>query len=152
MEIYLNNQQTTIDLDESLTAALCEAVHKLMAREGQSDSGELSITMVDNGDIRELNRIYRHQDRVTDVLSFPADPLPGDPDGPRIWGDVVVSLERAVEQAAEYGHSLKRELTFLVLHGVLHLLGYDHGDVQSAEIMEARGEAVLADMGIGREV
>jgi probable rRNA maturation factor len=63
----------------------------------------------------------------------------------------VVSAERAAEQAGEYGHSLRRELTFLVLHGVLHLLGYEHADEAAGEIMEAKAEAVLARLGIGRE-
>ena len=153
MEIHLNNNQAQVELSADLVATVQEAVQKLMQQEQKIRPGELSITLVDDEDIQELNRIYRQQDRVTDVLSFPAEHMLADldPDAPRIWGDVVVSLERAAEQAAEYGHSLRRELTFLVLHGVLHLLGYDHGDSQAAEIMEAKGEQVLADMGIGRE-
>jgi probable rRNA maturation factor len=153
MEIHLNNNQTKVELPADLEAIVQEAVQKLMQQEQKTHPGELSITLVDDEDIREMNRIYRQQDRVTDVLSFPAEHILAalDPDAPRIWGDVVVSLERAAEQAAEYGHSLRRELTFLVLHGVLHLLGYDHGDSQAAEIMEAKGEQVLADMGIGRD-
>jgi probable rRNA maturation factor len=153
LEIYLNNQQDRITIDEDLEHILRRVVQRVMEQESTTGPGELSITLVDDADIHELNRIYRQIDRVTDVLSFPADDLLTDlePDAPRIWGDVVISMERAAAQAEEYGHSLVREVSFLVVHGVLHLLGFDHANEADAEIMEKKGEQVLQSLRIDRK-
>lgn len=113
---------------------------------------EVSLTVTSDERIRDLNRQYRKVDAATDVLSFPllshAD-LDGRgsfvtaPDGVLHLGDVVVSLERAREQAAEFGHPLKREMGYLVIHGLLHLLGYDHDTADEKRTMREREEAVL---------
>ena len=120
---------------------------------------EISVLLVDNATIRSVNRDYRHKDAATDVLSFPLEEaLDGDPEpavigGPteRLLGDLVISVEMAVAQAAEYGHSLERELAFLSVHGLLHLLGYDHEPGAEAEVaMQAEEKRILAAMGIER--
>ena len=115
-------------------------------------------------DIRALNAKERGKDAVTDVLSFPnldgilgrpirrADfPFDADEEGNLFLGSVVICRERAAEQAAEYGHSLRRELYYLAVHGLCHLLGYDHEGEADKAAMRAREERVLADMGIGRD-
>lgn len=115
-------------------------------------------------DIRALNAKERGKDAVTDVLSFPnldgilgrpirrADfPFDADEEGNLFLGSVVICRERAAEQAAEYGHSLRRELYYLAVHGLCHLLGYDHEGEADKTAMRAREERVLADMGIGRD-
>ena len=115
-------------------------------------------------DIRALNAKERGKDAVTDVLSFPnldgilgrpirrADfPFDADEEGNLFLGSVVICRERAAEQAAEYGHSLRRELYYLAVHGLYHLLGYDHEGEADKAAMRAREERVLADMGIGRD-
>src|SRR5688572_12084575 len=112
---------------------------------------QLSITLVTDERIRELNHGHRGLDEVTDVLSFPLQTedaasfvLP--PSAPTHLGDVVLALGRAAEQAEEYGHPLERELAYLTVHGVLHLLGYDHEAEADREAMRAREEEVLVDL------
>ena len=99
---------------------------------------DISVTVTDNIHIHELNREYRGVDRPTDVLSFPMysftdDYMPEEGPAPVVLGDIVISAERAKEQAVEYGHSFQREISFLTVHSVLHLLGYDHEVSEEAE-------------------
>ena len=99
---------------------------------------DISVTVTDNIHIHELNREYRGVDRPTDVLSFPMysftdDDMPEEGPAPVVLGDIVISAERAKEQAVEYGHSFQREISFLTVHSVLHLLGYDHEVSEKAE-------------------
>ena len=99
---------------------------------------DISVTVTDNIHIHELNREYRGVDRPTDVLSFPMysftdDDMPVEGPAPVVLGDIVISAERAKEQAVEYGHSFQREISFLTVHSVLHLLGYDHEVSEKAE-------------------
>ena len=99
---------------------------------------DISVTVTDNIHIHELNREYRGVDRPTDVLSFPMysftdDDMPEEGPAPVVLGDIVLSAERAKEQAVEYGHSFQREISFLTVHSVLHLLGYDHEVSEKAE-------------------
>ena len=120
---------------------------------------EISVLLVDNETIRSLNRDYRNKDAATDVLSFPMEEaMDGEPEpavigGPteRLLGDLVISVEMAVAQAAEYGHSLERELAFLSVHGLLHLLGYDHElGVEAEAAMQAEEKRILSVLGIER--
>jgi probable rRNA maturation factor len=102
---------------------------------------ELSILLCDNTFIHQLNRDYRGKDRPTDVLSF-SQREEGDPDDP-VLGDVIISIERAQKQALERGHLLGVELALLLVHGILHLLGYDHEEDEEAEEMEAKEKEIL---------
>lgn len=128
---------------------------------------EVNIILTDSASIREINKEYRDIDAPTDVLSFPmvSYDAPADfgiiedsnaedffePDtGELILGDIIISVERVMEQAAEYGHSVKRELAFLVAHSMLHLFGYDHITEEDAGIMEERQEKILMNIGIPR--
>lgn len=114
---------------------------------------EVSLTVVDDEQIHELNRTYRGVDAPTDILSFAqleGDELAAPPGGPVLLGDLVLSAERAVAQAQEYGHSLEREVAFLTCHGLLHLLGYDHETAEAEAEMMGKTEAILADLGLGR--
>lgn len=117
-------------------------------------AGEVSVSFVDDHEIHRLNRDYRGVDRPTDVLSFALEegedgPLPDD--APPVWGDIVVSVPTAVRQAQEYGHSVMRETGFLLVHGFLHLLGYDHDTPEGEREMFDLQEAVLQDLGLTRE-
>jgi len=108
---------------------------------------ELSIVLCDDAFIHPLNRDYRGKDRPTDVLSFPQrEGEESDPDDP-VLGDIVLSVERAQAQADERGHSVETEIRILLVHGILHLLGYDHEDDADAEEMEAEERRVLAMLG-----
>lgn len=121
-----------------------------LEQEGQQDAW-LSVQVVDDGAIQALNLAYRGLDKPTDVLSFPmgegAD-IAAIPDG--FLGDIVISLDKAMVQAAEYGHSPLRELSFLTVHGVLHLLGWDHMEPEAAAKMYKRQEEILGKMGVLR--
>ena len=118
-------------------------------------TAEVSITLTDNAYIHELNRQYRNIDRPTDVLSFALNEgvEPEVKDGPEInvLGDIIISVERAEEQAADYGHSLRREMAFLTVHGMLHLLGYDHMEEAERAEMQREEKYVMEQLGIPRE-
>jgi probable rRNA maturation factor len=112
-----------------------------------------NLIIVDNKYIHELNKTYRNIDRVTDVITFALedDDTVIVPSDERILGDIYISLDRAKEQAEEYGHSLLRELSFLAVHGFYHLLGYDHMTKEDEKIMFQKQEEVLEEYGIRRE-
>ena len=115
-------------------------------------SAEISLMFTDDRGIRELNRNYRNKDAATDVLSFPQweDEIPP-PGGPVLLGDIIISQEKAGEQAALYGHSLRRETVFLFVHGLLHLLGYDHERGEEAEKeMFALQEQIMTKIRLAR--
>lgn len=129
----------------------------------QPDEVEVNVGFVSPDEIRAVNAAQRNVDAVTDVLSFPYLSLnPGEKigdgcesdvnptTGAYMLGDIVVCLDRAKEQAAEYGHGVKREVAFLVLHGFLHLLGYDHVDESQEKVMSATAEAILTSLSIER--
>ena len=122
---------------------------------------EVSVMFTDNEEIRALNKLHRGIDRATDVLSFPLleydengeiyeECLDFSPSGELILGDIVISLERAAEQAEEYGHSLAREVGFLTVHSMLHLFGYDHMTPEDEEEMFAYQREILERMGLKR--
>ena len=126
--------------------------------EGPED-GEISLTLVDNDRIHELNRDYRGKDYPTDVLSFAmqeeSDDEPEifglDEEGiDNILGDIIISVEKARAQAEEFGHSFERELVFLAVHGALHLLGYDHEDEEERVVMREKEEEIMAQIGLTR--
>lgn len=158
LELVLNvHPDLTGQVDE---AAIRHLVATALTAQGIERPAEVGLTITDDATIREMNRQYRGVDAPTDVLAFPllepweirpqsARPPTGSrfvapPDGILHLGDVVVSLPRAREQAAEFGHSLERELSYLIVHGILHLLGYDHQEPDEQREMREREEAILA--------
>ena len=136
-------------IDNVTTAA--ETVGKLYGVE----NGEVSVPLTNNEYIHQLNKQYRGIDRPTDVLSFALNESeePEIEDGPdvNVLGDLIISVERAQEQAADYGHSVRREVAFLTVHGMLHLLGYDHMEEADRLEMEAEQRFVMEKLGIPRE-
>lgn len=136
-----------------LVRRCCEAV---LAEESFADPAEISVTFVDDDRIHELNKEFRNIDRSTDVLSFPLGEN-GIYDtnydtGAKMLGDVVISIPHAVAQAEEYGHSLQREIGFLTVHSMLHLLGYDHVNGGEEEaLMREKEEKVLTKLGLKRD-
>ena len=129
-------------------------ISEALKYEGVSDNTEISVTIVDNEEIRKINNKFRNIDRATDVLSFPLidfdnEDLPND--GSKIYlGDIIISIERAKEQANEYGHSLDREVGFLTAHSMLHLLGYDHMVPEEEKVMFAKQEEILSNLWLKR--
>lgn len=136
---------------------LIEGLLNLTAlKENISENTEVSITFVDNNEIQEINRDYRNLDKPTDVISFALEEttegeveIVGD-DIPVILGDIIISVEKAKEQAEEYNHSFERELGFLAVHGLLHLLGYDHMTEQDEKEMFQKQEEILGEFNLGR--
>jgi probable rRNA maturation factor len=126
-------------------------------KEEVDEGSEVSVTFVSDERIREINREYRDKDQPTDVISFALEEMGEDEieivgaDMPRVLGDIIISVERAKEQAEEYNHSFSRELGFLALHGFLHLLGYDHMEEQDEKVMFQRQKDILNDYGLKRE-
>ncbi len=147
MKIGLFNE-TKENLQEefkTLENVLKQGLEKL-----QIKTCEFNVIVVNNAYIRELNKTYRGIDRETDVISFALeDDKTFNPEG-RILGDIYISIEKAHSQAEEYGHSFLREFCFLGVHGMLHLLGYDHMDKKEEEIMFSLQEEILKESGITR--
>ena len=141
---YITNEQDKIEYTPEFDELIKVAVEGTLEYEGVENNCEISVTFTDNENIRELNREYRDIDRETDVLSFPME----DEGDDVVLGDVVISLEKAKEQAEEYGHSLEREISFLCVHSCLHLLGYDHetGEEDEKEMFR-RQEEILNKIG-----
>ncbi len=142
IKIEINNQQSLLDINDDYRHLFEDIACKAADMEGY-DNGEISLAFVDNEKIRELNKKYRNLDKATDVLSFPMDN--------EIWGDIVISVEMALIQAEEYGHSVKRELSFLFVHGILHLLGYEHQSEGKKKEMRQKEERILGSLNISRD-
>lgn len=153
IKVIITNKQKEVKIPTGLRMLVrrcCNAVLKLEEFEG---SAEISVTFVNNLQIQELNKKYRDKDVPTDVLSFPMgengsyniDPTTGT----QILGDIVISMEKAVEQAERYGHSMQREVGYLTAHSMLHLLGYDHEEGGFGRIkMREKEEIVMRQLGL----
>ena len=160
VEFILENE-TDEEIEQSLIDELIAVCNAVMEEEECNFDAEISFTLTDNENIRQINKMYRDIDRATDVLSFPMlefDEEETDAvfetDGEVVMlGDIVISLERAREQAKEFNHSFRREMAFLTAHSMLHLLGYDHVDDEEGErIMIEKQNRVLNSLGITREL
>ena len=152
-DIFTRNEQKKETVSPSLRALVRRAIKASLEYERVSFVPEISVTFTDNEGIRTLNSEHRNIDKATDVLSFPLfekDDLPLATDGDAL-GDIVISLERAREQSIEYQHSFEREVSFLTVHSMLHLLGYDHEISEEDEKeMFFRQEEILKTIGLIR--
>ncbi len=151
LKIYFDNDQNKEKVGYKLKILIRHAVLAALDYEGIENDCEISVSFTDNEGIRELNKSYRSIDRATDVLSFP---LMSEEDFETYeeltLGDVVISLERARMQAEEFGHSFEREVAFLCVHSVLHLLGYDHENGEADDIdMRKRQSEIVESLGLG---
>ncbi len=153
MAVWISNEQKKYPLTEALEKLLDTVCQTAVQAEGVTGDWEISLVLADNAYIQELNRDYRDLDRPTDVLSFAleeGEEMPN-PLAVRMLGDIVLSLEKAQEQAEEFGHSLEREIAYLTVHGVLHLLGYDHMLEEDKAVMRSKEEEILALLNLSRE-
>ena len=156
------NRQRKVKVTDELKETLIKCVNTAIENEGIETPASVDITFVSDRTIREINREHREKDSATDVLSFPMlEFFEGEPeydieeyideDGTMFLGDIIISLERAMAQAEEFGHSFMREAGFLCVHSVLHLLGYDHEeDEESRKTMRKKEEAALSKLGLTR--
>lgn len=149
------NEQDKIQVEASLLDLMISAAEAAYVFEGFEElDAEVSLTLTDDEGIQVLNREHRDKDSATDVLSFPQyeslKDLEEIEEDFLYLGDVVISVERAKEQAERYGHSFEREMCFLVVHSMLHLFGYDHMSIEEEKEMTALQEAILSQMGITR--
>lgn len=155
MPLELNleiDNRSGVELDTSVYEKVEEYIIITLQQENVLVPCEISFSLVIPEEIQELNAEYRNIDKETDVLSFPMLEFPEDEDMltyetgiPVMLGDIVISTKRAAEQAEEYGHSLEREICYLSVHSVLHLLGYDHMEEDEKRVMRAREKAIMGD-------
>ena len=156
VKVIISNDQKEAKIPSGIRLLIRRCCHAVLEEERFTDSAEVSVRFVDNPTIHELNRDYRNVDRETDVLSFPLGE-DGVYDtnldtGAKLLGDIVISVPKAMEQAELYNHSLQREIGFLTVHSMLHLLGYDHEDGGIEEVrMREKEETVLTKIGLKRD-
>ncbi len=155
VKVVISNNQKVCKIPTGVRLLVRRCCTAVLTLEEFEDPAEVSVTFVDDDEIQSLNRQFRNIDKSTDVLSFPLGEN-GEYDtnydtGAKLLGDIVISVPHAVAQAEEYGHTLQREIGFLTVHSMLHLLGYDHvnGGIESVHMRE-KEETVLTQLGLKR--
>lgn len=159
MIINLENTQEQVALEPVVLERLKEGLQAVARLNDLAAEAEVDVTIVDDAEIHELNREYRGMDKPTDVLSFALDEDSEDSDEPELfgapeehlYGDIIISAETALRQAEEYGHGLERELTYLAVHGMFHLLGYDHMTEAEKAVMRTKEEEALRAINLSEE-
>lgn len=148
MEIYYDDRQDDIKITDEIKNLIEKSIAAVLKVENLDENVEVSVSFVGDEEIRNLNRDYRGVDKSTDVLSFPMD------DEfiivSRILGDVIINTRRVMEQAKELGHSNERELSYLTVHSILHLLGYDHMEDEDKKEMREREKLAMKELSIYR--
>lgn len=154
VKVIIKNEQTKIKVPTGIRLLIRRCCNAVLVNEGIKGHFEVNVVFVDNEQIKQLNNKYRQKDKETDVLSFPlSDDGKTFDKNPEtdycMLGDIVLSIEKAIEQANTYGHTLEREIGFLSVHSMLHLIGYDHevGGL-SAVKMQEKEEAIMIQIGL----
>ena len=148
MEVYYDDRQDDIKITEEIKNLIEKSIAAVLKVENLDENVEVSVSFVGDEEIRDLNRDYRGVDKSTDVLSFPMDYefiIVS-----RILGDVIINTRRVMEQAKELGHSNERELSYLTVHSILHLLGYDHMEDEDKREMREREKLAMKELSIYR--
>lgn len=155
LELYFNDEDQTIE--EEILNLLSKLLVHAANEEGVPSHAEISVTFMSDEEIQSINAQYRGIDKPTDVISFALEEQSADEieiqvtdDMPTVLGDIIISVETAKRQAGDYGHSFKREIGFLALHGFLHLLGYDHLTDEDEKKMFGRQKEILESFGLER--
>lgn len=153
VKVMISDRQKEVKVPTGIRLLIRRSCHAVLEMEGFDKPAEVSVSFIDNEEIRKLNKEYRGKDAVTDVLSFPNSDN-GEYDlnqdtGCYMLGDIVISIAKAMEQAEQFGHSLRREVSYLTVHSMLHLLGYDHeaGGLEQVRMRE-KEELVLSKLGL----
>jgi len=157
VQLYLEDEPGFFESHADILQDVYRVIEACLSEETVSMGVEISLTIVDELEIQQINKDYRGIDQPTDVLSFPQiEPLAN---GKIVWektnhqvmlGDIILCYEKAIEQASEYGHTLKREICFLVAHSMFHLLGYDHMNEIDEKMMFDKQESILSLLNISR--
>ncbi|MFX0549209.1 rRNA maturation RNase YbeY [Hathewaya histolytica] len=167
--LLVDNRQNKVLIQEDIVELIEKMIHYTLQEEKVKLDYEISLILVDNKQIRDINREIRGKYSITDVLSFPMLEYPhhkvfkdvykdygfSDMDldeGKLVLGDIALSLERAKEQSEEFNHSFKREVCYLIIHSILHLLGYDHIEDNDKELMRKREEEILNSFNVIRDL
>ncbi|HPB78824.1 MAG TPA: rRNA maturation RNase YbeY [Sedimentibacter sp.] len=145
INVFFDDRQDVMEITKDNEDAIKNAVDAVLAEEGLHGDFEVSVSFVTNEEIKELNREYRNVDSETDVLSFPMDEVF---DGVTILGDIVISTQKIIEQANDFNHSLEREMCYLTVHSMLHLLGYDHMNKDEKNKMRAKEKEIMKKLKI----
>ena len=145
IKVFFDDRQDVMEITKDNEDAIKNAVDAVLAEEGLHGDFEVSVSFVTNEEIKELNREYRNVDSETDVLSFPMDEVF---DGVTILGDIVISTQKIIEQANDFNHSLEREMCYLTVHSMLHLLGYDHMNKDEKNKMRAKEKEIMKKLKI----
>lgn len=154
MEIFLENAQEEIAVSPALEELLLKALQCCAAQHAVPEAAEVDVTLAGDEEIHRLNKEYRGVDRPTDVLSFALNEGEEEPEeepAQNLLGDIVISLPTAARQAEEYGHSLEREVAYLAIHGLLHILGYDHMNEEEKALMRREEEKALAAISLSQK-
>lgn len=149
MEYYIDNRQSKYRVTKELESLIEKVILESLKVEGLEGNFEVSISLVENEEIRELNRDYRGVASITDVLSFPIEDEFDFAN--KILGDIIISIERAEEQAEQFGHTLEREIAYLTCHSMFHLMGYDHMEDDDKSEMRAKEKQVMKNLKIFKE-
>ena len=155
IKVIISSDQKDIKIPTGVRMLVRRCCNAVLRQENFEGSAEISVTFVNNEQIHKLNLEHRNIDRETDVLSFPLGENGvydiNHDTGAKMLGDIVISIEKAFAQAEEYGHPLQREIAFLTVHSLLHLLGYDHenGGLEAVRMRE-KEESVLTQLGLKR--
>lgn len=167
--IYIDDRQNILKIGQELLESVEKIISHALKEEQVEIDTEISLIFIDNHQIREINREQRGIDKITDVLSFPMLHYPKNKvykenyvdyafgteyldEGKLVLGDIVLSLEKAKEQSEDYGHSFLREVCYLIIHSILHLLGYDHMEEEDKLKMRKREEEILERFNINRGI
>ncbi len=141
IDVLFDNRQDVMEITDENMKAVENAIDAVLEEEGCEGDYEVSVSFVTNDEIKELNRDYRNVDSETDVLSFPMDD--DEFNGVIILGDIVLSTQKIIEQANDFGHSLEREMLYLTVHSMLHLLGYDHMNASEKDEMRSKEKEIM---------
>ena len=153
VRVVINDDQKKVRIPTGMRMLIRRACTAVLRNDGFKGPAEVSVTFVDNEEIRRLNARYRDKDAETDVLSFPLGENGvydiNQDTGAKMLGDVVISMEKAEEQSKQFEHSFEREVCYLTVHSMLHLLGYDHMEPGEKRVMRIKEESVMTQIGLG---
>ncbi len=153
MSVYVVDIQDEYGVADFPTGRVIDAIHNVLVRHEVEEGTAVTAVITDDEHVRSLNAEFRGVDAPTDILSFPADPLPEEIEGEAPYlGDLIIAYPYTLHEAAEAGHDIADELVLLVIHGTLHLLGYDHDNEEHQDAMWAEQAEALAAAGVAVEV